>query len=228
MTIDLVGAFTIGLLGAGHCMGMCGGIASLLTLPSAKARATPPALLVSLNYNLGRLVSYSLIGALVGGAIASIVALSEFNHVLVVLRFIAALFMILLACYVGKWWNGLLMVEKLGKNVWRVVSPLGQKCLPLKTPAHAIPFGFIWGWLPCGLVYSILTWAAVSGSALGGALTMLFFGLGTLPAMLLVGSQANKLKQLQNSLIFRNIAALSILLFGLYTGYGSVIILSSN
>ncbi|MCJ2376593.1 sulfite exporter TauE/SafE family protein [Vibrio sp. ZSDZ34] len=228
MTIDLVGAFTIGLLGAGHCMGMCGGIASLLTLPSAKAQATPPALLVSLNYNLGRLVSYSLIGALVGGAIASIVALSEFNHVLVVLRLIAALFMILLACYVGKWWNGLLMVEKLGKNVWRVVSPLGQKCLPLKTPAHAIPFGFIWGWLPCGLVYSILTWAAVSGSALGGALTMLFFGLGTLPAMLLVGSQANKLKQLQNSLIFRNIAALSILLFGLYTGYGSVIILSSN
>jgi sulfite exporter TauE/SafE len=209
-------------------MGMCGGIASLLTLPSAKARATPPALLVSLNYNLGRLVSYSLIGALVGGAISSIVALSEFNHVLVVLRLIAALFMILLACYVGKWWNGLLMVEKLGKNVWRVVSPLGQKCLPLKTPAHAIPFGFIWGWLPCGLVYSILTWAAVSGSALGGALTMLFFGLGTLPAMLLVGSQANKLKQLQNSLIFRNIAALSILLFGLYTGYGSVIILSSN
>jgi sulfite exporter TauE/SafE len=209
-------------------MGMCGGIASLLTLQPNKTSQASAALLISLNYNIGRLLSYTIIGALVGGAIASIVALSQFNQLLVIVRLIAAGFMVLLACYVGKWWNGLLAIETLGKSIWRAISPLGQRFLPLQSSAHAIPFGFIWGWLPCGLVYSILTWAAVSGSALGGALTMLFFGLGTLPAMLLVGSQANKLKQLQNSPFFRNIAATSILLYGLYTGYGSVMILSSN
>lgn len=224
MNLDLVGAFTVGLLGAGHCMGMCGGIASLLSI--GQSNKTPAALIV--NYNLGRLLSYAFIGSVVGGTIAGIASLSQFNHALAFVRIIAALFMVLLAFYVGRWWNGLLMVEKLGQSLWKRVSPIANKLLPLKHSAYAIPFGFLWGWLPCGLVYSVLTWAAVSGSAFGGAATMLAFGLGTLPAMLLVGTSATKLKSLQNSLIFRNIAAVSILVYGIYTGYESVMIFSAN
>jgi sulfite exporter TauE/SafE len=224
VNLDLIGAFTIGLLGAGHCMGMCGGIASLLSI--GQSNKTPTALII--NYNLGRLLSYTLIGSVVGGTIAGIASLSQFNQSLAFVRIIAALFMVLLAFYVGRWWNGLLKVEVLGQSLWKRISPLANRLLPLKHNSQAIPFGFLWGWLPCGLVYSVLTWAAVSGSALGGAATMLAFGLGTLPAMLLVGSSATKLKSLQNSLIFRNIAAVSILVYGLYTGYESVMIFSAN
>jgi sulfite exporter TauE/SafE len=224
VNLDLIGAFTIGLLGAGHCMGMCGGIASLLSI--GQSNKTPTALII--NYNLGRLLSYTLIGSVVGGTIAGIASLSQFNQSLAFVRIIAALFMVLLAFYVGRWWNGLLKVEALGQSLWKRISPLANKLLPLKHSSHAIPFGFLWGWLPCGLVYSVLTWAAVSGSALGGGATMLAFGLGTLPAMLLVGTSATKLKSLQNSLIFRNIAAVSILVYGLYTGYESVMIFSTN
>lgn len=221
MTPDWVGAFFIGLVGAGHCMGMCGGIASMLSIGQ-----TAPSKLTPLFYNLGRLLSYTLIGALVGGAVSSISQLGELNSILAWLRIAAAVFMVLLACYLGRWWHGLLYIEKLGQALWKWISPAGKALLPLKSPAHALPFGLVWGWLPCGLVYSTLTWSAVSGSALNGALVMFMFGLGTLPAMLLVGHGAKSLKGLQNSVIFRHIVALLLLTYGLYTGYGALTILS--
>ncbi|MCG9582578.1 sulfite exporter TauE/SafE family protein [Vibrio tubiashii] len=221
MSPDWIGAFFIGLVGAGHCMGMCGGIASMLTIGQSQ-----PSKLVPLFYNGGRLISYALIGAVIGGAVSSISEVSQLNNVLVWLRLAAALFMILLACYIGRWWHGLLYIEKLGQVIWRKVSPAGKSLLPLKSPIHALPFGFIWGWIPCGLVYSTLTWSAVSGSALNGALVMLAFGAGTLPAMLLVGHAATSLHKLQNSDIFRHIVAFTILIYGLYTAYGALSLLS--
>ncbi len=221
MTPDWIGAFVIGVVGAGHCMGMCGGIASMLTMGQAN-----PSKLIPLFYNLGRLSSYALVGGLVGGAVSSISEVSQLNNTLVWLRITAAIFMILLACYIGRWWHGLLYIEKLGQVVWRGISPAGRSLLPLKRPVYAIPFGFIWGWLPCGLVYSTLTWSAVAGNALNGAAVMLAFGLGTLPAMLLVGHSAGSLSKLQNNAMFRQVAALALLLYGLYTGYGAISILS--
>lgn len=221
MSPDWIGAFLIGLIGAGHCMGMCGGIASMLTIGQ-----TQPSKVIPLFYNFGRLASYAFIGAIVGGAVASISEISALNNALTWLRLTAAVFMVLLACYIGRWWQGLLAVEKLGQTLWRFISPAGKSLLPLKSPIHAIPFGFIWGWLPCGLVYSTLTWSAVSGSALNGALIMAAFGLGTLPAMLLMGFGATYLHKLQQSQIFRNLGALILLTYGLYTGYGAIILLS--
>ncbi|WP_038174742.1 sulfite exporter TauE/SafE family protein [Vibrio pacinii] len=223
MTPDWVGAFLIGLVGAGHCMGMCGGIASMLTMGQKH-----PSKLTPLFYNLGRLTSYAVIGALVGGAVSTLTEIGHLNDVLAWLRLAAALFMILLAGYIGRWWQGLLHIEKLGQSLWRVISPAGKSLLPLRSPIHALPFGFIWGWLPCGLVYSMLTWSAVSGSALNGALVMLAFGLGTLPAMLLVGHAATSLHKLQSSYTFRHIVAVIILLYGVYTGYGVLSLLSIN
>ncbi|KJY82408.1 cytochrome biogenesis protein [Vibrio galatheae] len=221
MNPDWLGAFFIGLAGAGHCMGMCGGIASMLSLGQAQ-----PSKWVPLFYNLGRLLSYALLGAIVGGAISSISQVGQVNNVLVWLRLAAALFMILLAGYIGRWWQGLLYIEKFGQIIWRYVSPAGKSLLPLRKPIHALPFGFIWGWLPCGLVYSTLTWSAVSGSVLNGALVMLAFGAGTLPAMLLAGHAATSLHKLQNSNTFRHIVGLTLLIYGLYTAYGALTLLS--
>lgn len=220
MTPDWLGAFIIGLVGAGHCMGMCGGIASMLSMGQAAPSKWTP-----LFYNLGRLSSYAVIGALVGATVASISEVSQLNHVLLWLRMAAALFMILLACYIGRWWQGLLYIEKLGQFIWRRISPAATALLPLKSPLHALPLGFIWGWLPCGLVYSSLTWSAVSGSAIDGALIMFAFGAGTLPAMLAVGHAAHSLKKLQNSALFRHLVAISILLYGLYTAYATALLL---
>ncbi|CAH8212160.1 putative Heavy-metal-associated domain (N-terminus) and membrane-bounded cytochrome biogenesis cycZ-like domain, membrane copper tolerance protein [Vibrio aestuarianus] len=225
MTPDWIGAFAIGLLGAGHCMGMCGGIASLLTLGQTKNARLPVLLLF---YNCGRIVSYMLIGGLLGGFAASMSELSMLNHSLIWLRLIAACLMIVLGLYVGRWWFGLLKLEKMGQQLWRIISPLGKSLLPLKKSWYAVPFGFIWGWLPCGLVYSVLTWSVVSGSALSGAFVMGAFGLGTLPAMLLVGYGAHQLEKIQQSTIFRHFAAIFIISYGLYTAYSAVSILSST
>ncbi|MGC9402225.1 sulfite exporter TauE/SafE family protein [Vibrio genomosp. F10] len=221
MSIDWIGAFFIGLVGAGHCMGMCGGLASALSIGQQR-----PSAIIPLYYNIGRLLSYSVIGALIGSAVSSLVEFSQLNQALAWLRLVAALFMIILALYVGRWWFGLLAFEKLGQHFWKYISPLGKSLLPLKKPLHALPFGFVWGWLPCGLVYSMLTWAAVSGSAMNGALIMLCFGLGTLPAMLLIGYSASHLKRIQQSTLFRSVGAGLILGYGVYTGYGALMILS--
>ena len=219
MSPDFIGAFMIGLVGAGHCMGMCGGIASLLSMGAPNNK---PSSALPLFYNVGRLASYALIGAIVGGAISGLSELSGLTQSLAWLRFVAALFMILVALYIAKWWQGLLVIEKAGQHIWKFISPAGKRLLPLKHPMYAFPFGFIWGWLPCGLVYSALTWSAVSGDALNGGLIMLSFGLGTLPSMLAIGYGASHFQKLQKSLIFRNISALILISYGMYTAAGAM------
>ncbi len=136
MSPDFIGAFMIGLVGAGHCMGMCGGIASLLSMGAPNNK---PSSSIPLFYNFGRLASYALIGAMVGGAISGLSELSGLTQSLAWLRFVAALFMILVALYIAKWWQGLLVVEKAGQYIWKFISPAGQRLLPLKHPSHAFP-----------------------------------------------------------------------------------------
>jgi len=223
MSSDWLGALLVGMLGAGHCMGMCGGIASAVAIGERSFARTAQ---ITLLYNVGRLLAYVVAGGLVGGAVSSIAQVADYNFTLVYLRLVASLFMVMLALYIGRWWFGLLFVEKMGQYLWKFLSPIGQKLLPLRTPIHAVPFGFVWGWLPCGLVYSTLTWSAVAGSALNGALIMLAFGLGTLPSMMLMGLGATKLQQLQKSEVFRQVGAVLLLGYGLYTGYDALIILS--
>ncbi len=219
MNPDFIGALMIGLVGSAHCVGMCGGIASLLSMGVSPTKASP---LTPLFYNCGRLSSYALIGMIVGGAISGLTELSGLTQSLAWLRLVAAMFMILVALYIARWWQGLLVIEKLGQHVWKFISPSGKRFLPLESPIHALPFGFIWGWLPCGLVYSALTWSAVSGSAINGGLIMLAFGIGTLPSMLAVSYGANFFNKLQKSLIFKNLSALILIGYGCYTAFGAI------
>ncbi|PSW06247.1 sulfite exporter TauE/SafE family protein [Photobacterium lipolyticum] len=223
MNIDLYAAFIIGLMGAGHCFGMCGGVAAALTLgmpgqhmPGQKRHNR---WLYLVCYNFGRLISYAIAGAIIGGAFAGMAAYSGYATALISLRIFAAIMMICLALYLGQWWQGLTKIEHVGQFFWRFISPTAKSLLPLKSPLSALPFGLLWGWLPCGLVYSTLSWAAVSGSAFGGASVMLAFGLGTLPAMLLVGSVAEQLKRLLRNLFFKRASALLLLTYGIHTGY---------
>jgi len=212
-------AFVVALLGGVHCLGMCGGIVGALTLGVAPMGKQPYRVILPylLAYNAGRILSYTCAGALVGGVAAMAGQLSALYHGQRVLLVVAALFMLALGLYVAGWWHGLAGVERLGARLlWKRLQPVGQRLLPVRTPSGAFALGLVWGWLPCGLVYSVLIWTIGAGSALNGALMMLFFGLGTLPTLLAMGTFAASLGTFVRRPLTRRIAGTLIVLFGVY------------
>ncbi|WP_413113534.1 sulfite exporter TauE/SafE family protein [Thaumasiovibrio sp. DFM-14] len=221
MNADWLAAFSIGLVGAGHCLGMCGGIASVITvgINPDKQRLR---WLYLLFYNVGRILSYGLIGGLFGGVIAAISHLTSAYMVLASLRFGAGILMLLLALYIGEWWKGLVYIEQIGQKIWQPIAPYASRLLPLNSPIAALPFGFLWGWLPCGLVYSTLSLAAVSANSFSGAMTMIAFGMGTLPAMLLIGGAAGQFHMLLKNKAFKQVTGLLLLAYGLHTCFIAV------
>jgi len=233
MSLDLFSALIIGLLGSGHCIAMCGGITTMLTsaLPTANkvqqqqipingqtipANIKQPSTLnLVFFYNLGRIASYSFIGAIVGytGSIAA----KNIGLPLAGLRMFSAIFVILLGLYLGQWLMWLNRIEMLGKKLWQVISPLASKAIPVDSPLKALTLGAVWGWLPCGLVYSTLTWALASGDVLTGASIMFFFGLGTLPALLTLSMGFSSIKNMLVKPILRKTMALVLISFGIYS-----------
>ncbi|HAS51023.1 MAG TPA: hypothetical protein DCS21_04525 [Gammaproteobacteria bacterium] len=222
MTPDLLypAAFLIGLTGGVHCLGMCGGIVGALTLglptvtePGSLWRTRLPFLLA---YNLGRIASYVVAGMLAGGVGAWAAHLVSVRYAQLGLQIMAGLFMILLGLYLAGWPGLLSRVERAGGVLWRRIEPLGRRLLPVRTPWQALGMGLVWGWLPCGLVYSVLVWAVGAGGALEGGLLMLTFGLGTLPTLLAIGTAAATLAGFMRRPGVRTAAGASVMLFGIY------------
>lgn len=217
-TLQLLSAAMVGLLGGVHCVGMCGGIVGALTfaLPPERRSSAVRMLPFLLAYNLGRISSYSLAGAVFGGvgaaAVASLGGLKAAEGSLSVL---AGLFMVMLGLYLAGWWRALAHLEQAGGVVWRRLEPLGRRLLPARSPHQAWWLGMVWGWLPCGLVYSVLVWALAAGSAGGGALLMASFGLGTLPTLLALGAVAARLAGVLQRTGVRQAAGALVALFGL-------------
>ena len=216
MPLELIfaSALVIGLLGSTHCLGMCGGIVAALNLGAgAEPLRQPKSLfLYHLAYNLGRICSYALVG-LVAGAIGG-----ELLHSKpVVGKLIAAAFMIALGLYLADWWRGLAWLEKLGQHLWRRIQPLTRGLLPVRNPGQAILLGLLWGWLPCGLVYAVVAWALTAQNALEGAMLMLGFGIGTLPAMLIAGNAMRYFGAWIRSPWVRTSAGVMIIAFGVYS-----------
>jgi sulfite exporter TauE/SafE len=211
-------AFLIGLTGGVHCFGMCGGIVGALTLglPSAPGHPLLIRLPYLLAYNLGRILSYVAAGALAGGIGTWTAHLLSIHHAQLGLQILAGLFMILLGLYLGGWWSVLSRLEQAGGLLWRRIEPWGRRFLPVRTPVQAFGIGLIWGWLPCGLVYSVLVWAVGAGGALEGGLLLLSFGLGTLPALLAMGTAAATLTGFVRRPAVRATAGVLVILFGMY------------
>lgn len=205
-------AFVIGFLGGGHCIGMCGGIMAAL---SFSVPATEPARRwrILLSYNLGRIGSYTLIGVLAGALGYQLSA----GHGLSVLRVIAGLLLIAMGLYLANWWRGLTYLEKAGGLLWRQLQPLGSRLMPVKSSGPALLLGMLWGWLPCGLVYTALAYGLSQASVAGAAGVMLAFGLGTLPAVLASGVFAERMKALMQHRGLRLLMAVLIMLFGVWT-----------
>jgi sulfite exporter TauE/SafE len=218
MQIELgyVSAFVVGLLGIGHCAGMCGGIVGALAfgLPEkirANLRSTLP---YQLGYNLGRITSYTVAGGIMGGLGMLLAEIMPIYFAQQALLVIAGVFMIFLGLYLGGWWLGLSQIERLGGGLWKQIEPYARKLLPVQTPGQAWLLGLVWGWIPCGLVYSMLVWSVSAGSVLKGAGLMLAFGLGTLPSVFGMGLVAGSLARWSKDIRVRRFAGLTVILFG--------------
>ncbi|GGI90489.1 sulfite exporter TauE/SafE family protein [Shewanella gelidii] len=218
------GAFLVGIMGAAHCFGMCGGLVGAFSanLPKQPGNRLANQIGYLLAYNFGRILSYSIAGALVGGSAAALGVLFDIDIYLIALRIFAGVMMIATGLYIAQLWFGMVHIEKLGQGIWHLLKPLASKLVPIQTKFQSFIAGIIWGWLPCGLVYSTLTWSVASGSAIEGAKIMFAFGLGTLPALLSAGIAAEKLATWVQKRTFRIISGILLIGFGLQTLYIAV------
>ncbi len=210
--LSLLTALLAGLLGGVHCVGMCGGIVAAF---SFRADGSTPPFRLHLAYNLGRVSSYVFFGALAGMLGASL-KLAGFLPVQTLLFVLAQLVMILLGLYLAGFSRWVLVFERAGGVLWRAVKPLFQKLLPVRSTPQALLAGMVWGWLPCGLVYSVLVSALAAGSAASGAALMLAFGLGTLPNLLGMGVFARQIQPFMQHVWVRRTAGLTVAGFGVW------------
>lgn len=202
-------AFAAGLLGGVHCMGMCGGIVGTLAL-----EARGPALARQLAYNGGRIAAYAAAGAVAGFAGSLLHTSGAWLTAQGAMFFAANVVMVLLGVYVAGWGRIVLRVEAAGRPLWRRIEPFARRMLPIDSTAKALGAGLAWGWVPCGLVYSMLVLAAASAGALEGALVMAAFGLGTLPNLLAAGIAAQRLMAIRRAPWIRRVAGAAIVVLG--------------
>lgn len=213
---ELLAAFLVGLLGAVHCVGMCGGIVTALTLRLPKPARLFGALPYLIAYNGGRVASYALAGALAGAFASNLLWIHRSRLVLLAL---AGVFLVSTGLYLAGLGNALGLVERAGAVLWRRLRPLSSRLLPVRSPWSALLLGLLWGWLPCSLVYTVLVWSLVAGGASRGAVLMAAFGAGTLPALFATGVVAARLAAFVHCPWVRRTAGALILTFGLLTFY---------
>ncbi|MFZ2311581.1 MAG: sulfite exporter TauE/SafE family protein [Methylobacter sp.] len=210
-------AFTMGLFSSMHCIGMCGSIIGTLTLSLSPEIRSKKTLLLPFvfNYNIGRITSYTIAGALAGiiGALITMPISETIGHRL--LQLLSAAVMAGAGLYIAGWFPRFAYIEKIGLRFWKKIEPFGRKLIPVKTRTQAYLFGMVWGWLPCGLVYAALALAATAGDVSKSALTMLSFGLGTLPAVMGVGIMTGVLTRLSRMQRFKQAIGLFMIALAL-------------
>jgi sulfite exporter TauE/SafE len=226
MTVSILqeaGVFTalaIGLLGSVHCIGMCGGIMGALTVGVSRAPGSAGrgrAVGYALAYNLGRITSYGVAGAIAGFVGTQFFGLVSSDRAHWIALIAAGGFMVALGLYLTGWTRVLAPVERAGGLLWRRIEPFARRLLPVRSAGHAVGLGLLWGWLPCGLVYSALVLALASGDPVLGALFMVAFGIGTLPMVLTLGATARWLAGLARNHWVRQAAGGVIIVLGVLT-----------
>ncbi len=212
-------AFAMGLLGSTHCVVMCGGVVGLLSSglvklePNAR-RSEARRLRLALAYNAGRIGSYAVAGAVAGAFGALVDRVPLLHGAALGLRLAAGALMLGLGLYLAGALRGFAQLEKLGLPLWRRLEPLARRLLPVRSLSAALGLGALWGWMPCGLVYSALSVAIVTGSPLSGSLAMIAFGAGTLPTLMAMGVLATRVADATRRPWVRRTAGAAIVAFG--------------
>jgi sulfite exporter TauE/SafE len=226
---QLLPVFVVGLAGSIHCAGMCGGIVTAMSATARPRDAAPrtvipivamrPSVLSHvLSYNAGRISSYMLAGALAGGLAGGARNMAAVAGVQMGFYWLANLMLVALGLYLMNAWRGLAVLEQGGRVLWQraqpAIGPAMKALMPADTSPKSFALGALWGWLPCGMVYSALTTALLSGSAADGAAMMLAFGLGTLPMLTGLGLLGARLQQAMQKRPVRIACGLLVLAFG--------------
>ncbi|WP_290650161.1 sulfite exporter TauE/SafE family protein [Aquisalimonas sp.] len=214
--LTLLAAVAIGLAGSPHCLGMCGGIAGTLGMATGGTKAGHR-WLYAVCYNIGRLGSYTVLGALAATLVALVgIGVSQPQWG-VLLRVATGLVLLAVAAHLLTGWSGLRRIEVVGGRLWAFIGPHARKLLPVTSAPAALALGALWGWLPCGLVYTVLLAAAVSGDPLIGAGIMFAFGLGTLPSMTGVTVLGGAVRRWQSRTGTRRFLGAIMLVFAVWT-----------
>jgi len=210
----LTAALLAGLLGSAHCLGMCAGISGLFAVNSniTTLRNQIP---MALTYNAGRVMSYAVLGIIVGTVGSVIVKTTP--GIAGGIRLLSGVVIILVGLKVAFDLRLLNPIERMGGTLWARIAPAAQRLVPVTSIPRALGLGLVWGWLPCGLVYSVLLIAATSATPVNGAAIMITFGVGTMPAMVMTGLGAAKLSQLMRRRGTRLGLGLLIVILGLLT-----------
>ena len=203
-------AFSMGLFGSPHCLGMCGGIVTAFGLSMQHVSDSKKNGLI-LTYHLGRLISYSLLGL-----IASVIGVAIFQSIMsnsaprIVLG--AVLVLIGLAMLGLPLFNQL---EKFGMRFWQSLAPIRKKVFPIDSFGKALFAGLLWGFLPCGLVYGALMMAIAGNNIATGAALMFVFGLGTMPMLIATQKTVGMLQSSIKNFRLRQINGVIMMLSGL-------------
>lgn len=234
--LSLFAVFAVGLLGGVHCLGMCGSIVGIFTGQAPAPIQLSPAgrkgerlslrerigftgvtrWPFHLAYSSGRIASYAVAGALVGSIGQAGLLMRDAVPVQHLLFALSSFMLVALGLYLAGIWGAVRQLERAGAVLWKFLQPFTTRFMPVNTLPRALGLGALWGWLPCGLVYSVLLTALASGSALNGALIMLAFGLGTLPNLLAIGLFWESIKHWVQSRRVRMIAGALVVMLGIY------------
>ena len=217
-------AMLMGLISSLHCIGMCGSIIGTLTFSLAPEIRNSKMRLFNIvfNYNLGRILSYAMAGTLVG-LMSELLSLPfGQGQAHRGLQILSALVMTGAGLYLAGWFPRYAYIEKIGTRLWKKIEPFGRVLIPVRKPYQALLFGMVWGWLPCGLIYSALALAATTGDIVKSGLTMLAFGIGTLPAVMGVGIITPLLARLSKAQRFKHVVGVLFILFALLAAFPSI------
>lgn len=214
-------ALLMGLFSALHCLGMCGSIIGSLTLSLRREIREQKATLMPfvLSYNLGRISSYT-VGGFFAGMLHHVLTLPfGEGHGHRLLQILSAVVMAAAGLHIAGWFHRFAYIEKVGAHFWKRIEPYGRRVIPVETLPQAFVFGLVWGWLPCGLVYTALALAATADSVLRSTLTMFAFGVGTLPAVFGVGIMTSLLVRLSRMNKFRQVTGLILIALALLAAF---------
>jgi sulfite exporter TauE/SafE len=217
--LSLSAAFVVGMAGSVHCLAMCGGISGALGMRASGAATPRRAATLTACYQVGRLTSYTLAGAIVGACSGVMQGMFDLNRVALVARILAGLVLVCVGTGVLFNWRPLALLEQLGGRLWRHLAPLAR-VIPPSGVAGSLMLGMLWGWLPCGFIYSMLIFAALKGGAFQSAAMMLFFGLGTAPAVFGAGVLGAQFGRLSVARSLHTAAGWLLLGFGALTIFG--------
>jgi hypothetical protein len=214
-SVNIFSIITIAFLGSfGHCIGMCGGI--VIAYSSTKVEEKWNKLEQSfahLLYSAGRITTYTILGAMFG-FLGGVATFNNLTNGLMLL--FAGLFMVLAGLSLsGKIKFLTLFEHSFSSSSW--YTKIFRQLLQTKSFTSFFILGMLNGLLPCGLVYFFAITAASTASPLYGALVMFIFGLSTVPALFSLGFFVGLYKNSKFRNFMMSLAALSVILFGLYT-----------